>query len=1459
MQHISEKPLAIVGLACRLPGAENIDEYWDMLINGKSQLGELPIERFDPELNYSPRKDDPTRSYTKLGGIVPDHPTDLKKCPLPADSLGRFHKLHLNLCEVAFDACQNAGYDPLNMPQGRSGVYIGHTPPGQTVGKLIHAYQIEHSTQLLNDSEALAAAAPGQAGEVIQEMIETVRGEFTEDHPAFKICSNAYHAAGAISSAFKLDGPAMAFDAACASGMRAFAAATRALQLGEIDLAVVGSASYSNSDTLTLFSQAQSVSPTGTRPYDNNADGLVASEGYVIFVMKTLEQAIADNDDIKAVVRGVGVSSDGKGKSLWAPRKEGQIEAIRRAYSDTLTPSQLQYLEMHATSTQVGDATEMEAITQILKDQLPEGYQIPVGSVKANVGHTLETAGMASIAKTILAMNQGLIPPQINITQLNENIPWDQIPFYVPLQPYHWPEPAPGKPRLAAVNAFGIGGLNVHVVLEGYQPEYSKGLVANQSAAELDADEEAIAIVGRGAILPGARTIEALWDQLNSGQDYFTDAPASRWNKELGLSKPGQDDRWSIPITTGAYITDFEYDWKKHKVPPKQVQSADPLQFMLLDATDQALHDIGYPEKPLDKMRTGAIVGTIFGGAFTNELQHGLNLTKNRKILADILRRKGIAEDQIEAVAEEFQKKILKRYPALIDETGSFTASTLSSRLTKTFDLMGGAVAVDGGECSSFAALATCIDILRSGECDVMICASGQRACDFASYQMLKVNNLLSQQQTVHGPFEEGADGVIPGESVGVLILKRLADAKRDGDKIHGIIRGIGCSRKDDLGEGLQTAMERALDDAGISADKVSLVETASGGAPEESKAEIEALNKIYGTHNRRAPLYLGSAPAMYGHSRGGSGMTSLLKSMFELSATSLPAAPHMAQPADYVREHKDVLCPVSQQTALVGLNEDGKVYAGIDSYAESDVCYHLIVEGATKLACEPVQTQPGSQAEPARIEVTNTEALAYGEFHIARVSAADWNELNRKIATLTSTDWRNTQFAPGESCRMTIVAKDDTEFAKKIALLQKSFTSSSAPTLLAERGIFVNQINHKAKVAFCFPGQGSQFKGMLKNIVEFSPAGARALARVNKALAAQNLPSYAELSWDDECQLDSISQVQLSVIAADYIMCQVLKEMGAEADRVCGHSLGELAALVAADSWDIEQAIIATKARVNAINATGEAAGVLYSTTAPVDVARKCCADANGNVYVSHANAPEQTVIGGDEEAAAAVAKCIEAEGYKAIKLNVPGAFHTPLLEKVREPFFSTVDQAKLEPPRIPLLSSVTNRFVSEPADIKENLKKQLVTPIDYVNLIERFLTDEVDLLIEVGPGHVLTGLNKRIVGKKSALFVGSSHAKRNELEQLAHLRACLEAYGCLDWNDDLIATEDDVRSQADAAPVMLEEESTSGEKSLFTEEALVPVINLSGSPYNMGFQHGSEMKKEIRQLLRRYTDLAG
>ncbi len=196
-------------------------------------------------------------------------------------------------------------------------------------------------------------------------------------------------------------------------------------------------------------------------------DGLISSEGFVVLILKRLPDAIRDNDCIHAVVTGAGMASDGKGKSLWAPRREGQIASMRRAYQNVDQISQVQYIEAHATSTQVGDATETSALAEFYSPIL-KGRRLPIGSVKSNLGHTLECAGLAGLLKTILSMKHQQIPPSINFRKPNRQINWQEIPFDVVSQPIDWKLERSDVTRVAAINAFGIGGLNVHLVVEQY-------------------------------------------------------------------------------------------------------------------------------------------------------------------------------------------------------------------------------------------------------------------------------------------------------------------------------------------------------------------------------------------------------------------------------------------------------------------------------------------------------------------------------------------------------------------------------------------------------------------------------------------------------------------------------------------------------------------------------------------------------------------------------------------------------------------------------------------------------------------------------------------------------------------------------------------------------------------------------------------------------------------------------
>ena len=1485
MANAAEVPLAIIGMSARLPGAEDLDSFWDLLVQGRTELGELPPERFNPALAYDPHKSKRNRSYTKLGGITEERPFNRDLAPIPDDLLRRSHAVHLKLAETAAAAFRHANLDPASPPNCRTGVYIGHTPPSALSGRVIYARLIEMTAQYLREVPGFNELPPAERDAVIQEIVTSVRSEFTDNDPRLSLCSNAFHAAGVISQGFGLDGPSMSFDAACASSLRALGHGARALQLGQIDMAVIGGASYCHQDVLVLFSQAQSVSPSGSRPFDNDADGLVAAEGYAVVLIKTLEKAIADGDPILSIIRGIGISSDGKGKSLWAPRREGQIEAIRRTYRNGLKLSDLQFIEMHATSTQVGDATEMSALAEVSQGQFAPGTKIPVGSVKANVGHTLESAGIASLVKTVLAMQHGIIPPQINVKQLNETIDWPNLPFYVPLEPTPWNRPDASTPRRAAVNAFGIGGLNVHVALEEYIPESSRSLIpAAAPAGEKQQNAEPIAIIGMGAVLPGARTIDALWDVLQTGRSIKREVPADRWDSSIGYEE-ATSRLWRVPARTGGFIDDFDYDWKRHKVPPKQISTADPLQFMLLDAADQAFRDAGYNEdNPYDRMKTGVIVGTIFCGEFADQLQMGLRLPDFNLTLADALRRRGVADDAIATVAADYEKILLKHMPALIDETGSFTASTLASRITKTFDLMGGATAVDSGDASSMAALNSCMDLLRAGDCDMMICAAGARSMGYAHYESLARAGQLAGNEAA-GPFDVRSDGLVPGEGVGVLLLKRLSDAQRDGNTIHGVIHGIGVAYNPSLAAGFEQAIERGAAAAGVTPDQVSVVEAAASGQPDLDRDESIALSRTYG-RNRNAPLLIGSAGAQFGHTAGASGMVEVQKAIGELNHVEMPAVALTGEVCPELRESTALQLPTNT-LPVPPRNADGRLFAGVNSFSQTNVAYHLILEGAVRVPLEestatPAAAGAGATGSPAISTASTTvEALAgCAPWQIVRLSGNDPAALRAAAASMaedSAAAWNAASdgwYSAGDAWRLAIVASGPDELAKLAKQASAQLENESARTLLADRGVFVAQRRSSApRVAFLFPGQGSQYTGMLRPLIEsFEPARA-AMQEVDTVLSRLGLPSFETVAWQEGDQLGTdVWRTQLSLLAADTIVFAAARSLGLQPQRVGGHSFGELAAMVAAGCWTFEEAVRATSARCQAIDACTRSNGIMLSTSAPATTVEKLLQETDGAAWISHRNAPEQTVVGGEDAPVRQIAARLEQDGFKTLLLDVPAAFHTPLMEEVRQPFGEALAGIRIDPPMIPLISSVTNRFVADPDDIRENLVVQMTQPVNYTDLLDRLVADHVDVIVETGPKHVLTGLHRKSLADSSVLTVGCDHPKRDSMQQLLSARACMEVAGALDPASSAdrlriasaeAAAETPSRSDshlaAAASPAAAASSASGAEPGLVSGLEHLNVLRLAGTPADMGRQHGRAMQPAIRRVLRRHADLAG
>ena len=1027
--------------------------------------------------------------------------------------------------------------------------------------------------------------------------------------------------------------------------------------------------------------------------------------------------------------------------------------------------------------------------------------------------------------------------------------------------------------------------LNVHIVMDEHVPAASQALVQgigadlNSEASTADAQDtanEPVAVIGMGAILPGARTIDALWKLIRSGEDRRIEAPEERWAAGSGMDDG--NPYWKVFHVIGWVHHRFRIRLEETQSTAQTGRERGSTAIHATRCSRSSLtRTLVSMDKDYDKTRTGVIVGTIFGAEFGNQLQMGLRLPEFKKTLHQVLQQHGVPAEHLERIAEEYEKVLLKHMPALVDETGSFTASTLASRITKTFDLMGGAVAVDAGNASGMAALSGCMDLLRAGDCDIMVCAAGHRAMDYASYNTMAQSGFLALDDPAV-PFDANASGPIPGEGVGVVVLKRLSDAQRDGDRIHGIIQGVGVSRSENEDASLRNAIQNALTTSDVQPAEVRVIETGGTGIPRIDRHEFESIIEAYATPVNAATettalaqrhLGFGSFSGQIGNTGGTSGMASLMKAICELNHAEMPNLVGMNQPADYFQQHADQFLNIAETNPLVGTPGDGRLLAGVDCFSQYETAYHVLVEGMTRVPAPMTNPVEPIQAVAKPITLQHDEPVDFGPVKIVRIGGNSWDDLAAKVNAIDVAAYTHSAqaailnaepFAANDRFRLAIVGESVEDITSKLTLAEKQLANPAARPLLAEKGIFVNEVTEQPRTAFLFPGQGSQYDGMLQALTEeFAPAE-RAREQVDAVLKQMQLPSFAELAWqaDDPLQ-NPVWRAQLSLIAANAICAAAVDSLGISADRVAGHSFGELAALTFAGSWDFESAVRATKVRCESIDQC-QAGGVLLSTSAPANVMHELCEATGGNVTISHFNAPDQTVVGGEEAAIREMATRVEQAGFQARILDVPAAFHTPLMEAVKQPFGAGLTPITIMPPTIPLLSSVTNRYTADPEDIRDNLVVQLTQPLRYAQLVERLLVEGVTALVEVGPRQVLTGLNKRIVGQGSVAYVGCDHHKRPGLQQLVAVRACVETTGALDpvSNQSNLTFESVSTSTAEtrnAAPVetvqTISSDTPSADKTA--------IGRFEGSYYDIGFQHGQMWKAEIRKVLRRYTDLAG
>lgn len=483
--------IAIVGLGALFPDAENFNQFWENILNKKVSIKELPNKLFEKEIYYRPDLiksfNKQNKSVTKIAGFIDNIQFEtVRKFKIPPSVSEHMDQ---NQHAALFTAEQALSKVYLkNIAKERISVIFGNGSVGAKYGDAIVGVQFEKFKYYLKKHNSLKSLSDKELEELFHYLKENALNEsitLTEDS-APGILPNII--AARISNVFDFHGPSYTVDSACASALTAVISGIKGLRLNEFDVAVCGGADMPiKSLGLILFSAINALSPDGSFPFDERANGFVMGQGSGTVVLKRLEDAIRDNDTIYSVITGYGEASDGKGKYIAAPNADWQAYSIEKAcqmagyHVDTI-----EFIEAHGTGTSVGDLVEIEGLKKAFKNlgSTKTNY-CGLSSVKSNIGHLKSAAGIAGLLKAVLSLHYKRLPPVANLKKVNPKLNLDNSPFYIIDDNYEW-KSNNKYPRRANVSAFGFGGADYHLTLEEYSKVELKNFIVSSKTYSQD-------------------------------------------------------------------------------------------------------------------------------------------------------------------------------------------------------------------------------------------------------------------------------------------------------------------------------------------------------------------------------------------------------------------------------------------------------------------------------------------------------------------------------------------------------------------------------------------------------------------------------------------------------------------------------------------------------------------------------------------------------------------------------------------------------------------------------------------------------------------------------------------------------------------------------------------------------------------------------------------------------------
>jgi acyl transferase domain-containing protein/acyl carrier protein len=862
---------------------------------------------------------------------------------------------------------------------------------------------------------------------------------------------------------------------------------------------------------------------------------------------------------------------------------------------------------------------------------------------------------------------------------------------------------------------------------------------AQQRVAALEnAAREPIAVIGMGCRVPGADNPDEFWRLMRDGIDAISEIPADRF--DIGaFFNPDPDTIGGIATRNGGFLRSVDqFDGGFFGIAPREAQGLDPQQRLLLEVSWEALEHAGQAPMRLEQSKTGVYVGLC-----TNDYSY-LQVASGDPELFNGHFGSGIAH------------------------------SVATGRLSYLLGLRGPSLTIDTACSSSLVAVHLACQALRNGDCRMALAGGANVMLGPELFIALSHARMLAPDGRCK-TFSAAADGYARGEGCGIVVLKKLTDAKAHGDRILAVIRGTAVNQDGPSsaltapnGPAQEDVIRSALAQAGMRPREVGYIEAHGTGTQLGDPLEVQALGGVFRADRDAAtPLVIGSVKTNVGHLEAAAGVAGLIKLILALRHKEIP--PHLHMTAR--NPHIDWTgMPLKVADTVIPWDPiEGRRVGGVSSFGFSGTNAHVIIEEA------PADTPSLAAAEPkAHLFVLSARDQAALTVHAGQCAAAVAGYADRDLANICYTaNFGRSHFSE----RATVIAHTIAELSDKLtALARGNDVPGVKRASLARRD--------PPRVAFIFTGQGSQYSGMARRLHESCSAFRDAFDRCAVLLTPYlSRPLHEVVFGDAGGDLDNTAYTQPALFAVEYALAETWRSLGVTPNIVAGHSVGEIVAATVAGVFSLEDGIrlIARRGALMAALPAGGAMAAVAASEREVDAAIA----PHANVLAKAAmNGPTQIVISGAVTAVDQVCAFFTSKGVRCQKLVVSHAFHSPLMDPILDPFEREMQSITLAAPRLPLVSNLTGRM-AEAAEITQPRywRRHLREAVRFGDSVTAIVAHKPDCVVEVGPHPVLLSLFSDGPSPGPAR-IASLRKSRDDWEQLLEGVSALFLAGAeIDW----------------------------------------------------------------------------